>query len=49
VQFYLLPKPNDKVSLVVQHTKLADGGAVEKYRALWKTAFGSIAKTIGAP
>ena len=44
VQFYLLPKPGGKVSLVVQHTKLAGAGAVETRRAQWKTAFSAVAQ-----
>ena len=43
VQFYLQPKPGNKTSLVVQHTKLAGASAVEPRRAEWKAAFGAIA------
>jgi hypothetical protein len=46
VQLYLLPKPGNKTSLVVQHTKLAGAAAVETHRAEWKTAFGALAKTL---
>jgi hypothetical protein len=48
VQFYLLPKPGGKVSLVVQHIKLGTADAVEQRRAQWKTAFGAIAAQLGA-
>ena len=43
VQFYLLPKAGEKVSLVVQHTKLAGARAVDERRAQWKEAFGALA------
>ena len=46
VQFYLYPKPGGKVSLVVQHTKLAGAEAVEARRAQWKAAFGAIAQAV---
>ena len=46
VQFYLYPKPGGKVSLVVQHTKLAGAEAVEARRAQWKTAFGAVAEAV---
>lgn len=44
VQLYAYPKPAGKLALTVQHTKLPDGGAVERYRAQWKTAFGRLAE-----
>ena len=44
VQFYLQPKPGNKTSLVVQHTKLEGPSAVEPRRAEWKAAFGAIAR-----
>ena len=43
VQFYLEPKAAGKVSLVVQHTKLANAEAVDKRRAEWKQAFAALA------
>jgi hypothetical protein len=43
VQFYLLPKPGGKTSLVVQHTRLPAPAAVEERRGQWKTAFGAVA------
>jgi hypothetical protein len=45
VQFNMYPK-GAKTSFVVQHMNLADAGAVEKYRALWKTAFGAMADAL---
>jgi hypothetical protein len=42
VQFYLEPKARGKVSLVVQHTKLANAESVEKRRAEWKQAFAAL-------
>ena len=46
VQFYLLPKPGGKVSLVVQHTRLAGPAAVEVHRAQWKAALGAAAAAV---
>ena len=43
VQLYAYPKPGGKLALTVQHTKLADGDAVERYRGQWKTAFNLLA------
>lgn len=43
VQFYLEPRPNGKMSLVVQHTKLANSSAVDARRAQWKVAFKALA------
>jgi len=43
VQFYLEPRPNGKVSMVVQHTRLANASAVEARRAQWKVAFNALA------
>jgi hypothetical protein len=44
VQFYLLPKPGDKVSLVATNSKLADASMVEERRALWRTALDAVAQ-----
>lgn len=44
VQLYAYPKPAGKLALTVQHTKLPDGGAVERSRAQWKIAFGRLVK-----
>jgi uncharacterized protein YndB with AHSA1/START domain len=46
VQFYLQPRPNGKVSLVVQHTKLANAAAVDERRAQWKVAFKALGGAI---
>ena len=43
VQLDLLPKSGGKVSVVVQHTKLAQSEMVEQRRAQWKVAFGALA------
>lgn len=43
VQFYLEPKAAGKVSLVVQHTKLANAAAVDERRAQWKAALAALA------
>jgi uncharacterized protein YndB with AHSA1/START domain len=43
VQFYLLPKPAGRVSVVVTNSKLADGGMVEERRASWRAALNAIA------
>jgi hypothetical protein len=40
VQLYAYPKPGGKIALTVQHTRLADADAVERYRGQWKAAFG---------
>ncbi len=43
VQFYLLPKPAGKVSLVVQHTGLPAASSVEVRRGHWKAALKAVA------
>jgi uncharacterized protein YndB with AHSA1/START domain len=48
VQFYLQPKAGGKVSLVVQHTKLANADAVEQRRVEWKQAFAALAAYLAA-
>jgi hypothetical protein len=48
VQLYAYPKPGGKIALTVQHTKLANGDAVEKYRSQWKAAFGLLADYFNA-
>jgi hypothetical protein len=37
------PRPGGKISVVVQHTKLKNAAAVEKYRAQWRAALASLA------
>ena len=44
VQLYMIPKSKEKISVVVQHTKLPSGDAVERYRGQWKTALGLLAE-----
>ena len=48
VQFYATAKPGGKIALTVQHTKLATGDDVERYRGQWKTAFGLLADYFNA-
>jgi hypothetical protein len=48
VQLYATAKPGGKIALTVQHTKLADAGAVERHRGQWKTAFGLLADYFNA-
>ena len=43
VQLYMIPKSKEKISVVVQHTKLPSGDAVELYRGQWKAALGLLA------
>jgi hypothetical protein len=43
VQWYFLPKPGNKVSVVVTNMKLADGRMVEQRRAAWRQALNSLA------
>ncbi|HJR59318.1 MAG TPA: hypothetical protein VJ813_07970 [Vicinamibacterales bacterium] len=45
VQFYLLPKPGGKVSVVVTNTKLSDTTMVEERRAQWRKALRALALT----
>jgi hypothetical protein len=47
VQFNLLPKGEDRTSVVVTHLKLPDVGAVEKRRAQWRSALAALASTLG--
>ena len=48
VQFNLYPKGPGKTSIVAQHMKLRDTDAVERYRALWKTALAALAAATSA-
>jgi hypothetical protein len=48
VQFYLEPRPGGKVSLVVQHTKLANAAAVAERRAQWKAAVAALASYLAS-
>jgi hypothetical protein len=44
VQFYLVAKPGDKVSIVATNSKLADSAMVEARRAAWRTALNGLAQ-----
>lgn len=44
VQFYLLPKPGGKVSVVVTNMKLASPAQVEERRATWRAALAAVAQ-----
>jgi hypothetical protein len=46
VQWYLEPKTPRKTSVVVQHTKLPDADAVERYRAHWRKTLGAVAQRV---
>ncbi len=48
VQGMLLPKTGGKVSLVVTHSKLSDAAAVERQRAMWRTALAALARFLTA-
>ena len=48
VQLYMIPKSKEKISVVVQHTKLPSGDSVELYRGQWKTALGLLADHFSA-
>lgn len=43
VQLYMAPKAGGKFIVTVQHMKLADSDAVEKYRGQWRTALSALA------
>lgn len=46
VQFYLVPKPGNKVSVTVTNMNLANSGAVEERRAVWREMLHSLAGVI---
>jgi hypothetical protein len=48
VQFYLLPKPDGRTSVVVTHMKLPDGVTLESSRATWRAALASLARHVGS-
>jgi hypothetical protein len=48
VQFYLLPKPGGKVSVVVTNTKLAGAAMVEERREQWRAALKAMATFLAA-
>ena len=46
VQFYLLPKTDDKVSVVVTNTKLSRAAMVDERRTQWRTALNALAERL---
>jgi hypothetical protein len=46
VQFYMLPKPGGKVSVVVTNMKLASSAQVEERRAAWRAALAALAQAL---
>ena len=44
VQFYLLPKDGDKLSVVVTNTKLAGPAILEQHRTQWRSALTALAE-----
>ena len=46
VQFYLVPKPGNKVSVTVTHMKLADSAMVETRRLVWREMLISLAAAV---
>jgi hypothetical protein len=46
VQFYLVPKAGNKLSVVVTNMKLASGEMVEQRRAAWREALDSLAEIL---
>ena len=48
VQFYLLPKPGGKVSVVVTNAKLPGAAMVEERREQWRVALRDVAALLAA-
>jgi hypothetical protein len=46
VQFYLLPKAGNKVSVVVTNTKLPKAASVDERRTQWRTALNALAERV---
>ena len=46
VQFYMVPKPGDKVSVTVSHMNLANTDAVESRRSMWREMLNSLAVSV---
>ena len=46
VQFYMVPKPGKKMSVVVTNMKLASSGAVEERRVVWRELLNSLASAV---
>ena len=49
VQFYMVPKPGNKMSVVVTNMKLANSGAVEERRVVWRELLNSLASAVSRP
>jgi hypothetical protein len=47
VQFYLLPKAGNKLSIVVTNTKLPTAATVDERRTQWRTALNVLAERLG--
>ena len=47
VQFYLVPKPGNKLSIVVTNTKLPTAATVDERRTQWRTALNALAERLG--
>ena len=48
VQFYLVPKDGNKLSVVVTNMRLASAGMVEQRRAVWREMLNSLAEMLAA-
>jgi hypothetical protein len=46
VQFYLVPKPGNKVAVTVTNMNLTDGRMVESRRAVWRELLNSLAASV---
>jgi hypothetical protein len=46
VQFYLVPKPGDKVSVTVTNMNLSGSEMVEQRRAVWRQLLNSLAGVV---
>ena len=46
VQFYMVPKPGNKMSVVVTNMKLAGSDAVEERRVVWRELLTSLAAAV---
>ena len=46
VQFYMVPKPGNKMSVVVTNMKLTNSAAVEERRILWRELLNSLASAV---
>lgn len=46
MQFYLLPKAGNKLSVVVTNTKLPTAATVDERRAQWRSALNALAERL---